>query len=336
VDTFPCVTITDYLSFDERQVKCQEEECLNVAYGVDKNYLVGVGVSITSLLINNKSINFSFHIIADEYDENYPDKIKKLAVKYNAKISMYKIESEKLKVLPSTKIWSHAMYFRLFAFDAFSNRFDRLLYLDADVICKGSLKELVSLNLNNYAAAVVPDVESMQDKAVERLHDKKYQGYYFNSGVVLANLSVWKQDRLTQKALDILCNTSYKYPDQDVLNVLLSGKLYYLPRKFNTIYTIKSELKDRTHQDYSSLINDETILIHYTGVTKPWHQWACYPSVRFYDYALRESPWKDLPRKSATSMMEFKKQYKHMLIQGRYLKGIICGIEYGYRKYLRR
>lgn len=55
----------------------------------------------------------------------------------------------------------------------------------------------------------------------------------------------------------------YKYPDQDVMNVLLKGMTIFLPREFNTIYTIKSELKDKTHQKYKELIKEDTLLIHY-------------------------------------------------------------------------
>ncbi|WP_345841890.1 glycosyltransferase [Salmonella enterica] len=45
---------------------------------------------------------------------------------------------ESLEVLPQTKVWSRAMYFRLFAFDYLSKKVNTLLYLDADVVCKGS------------------------------------------------------------------------------------------------------------------------------------------------------------------------------------------------------
>lgn len=54
------------------------------------------------------------------------------------------------------------MYFRLFAFDFLQPKIEKLLYLDADVICKGSLKELVDVDLTKKIAAVVKDVESIQ------------------------------------------------------------------------------------------------------------------------------------------------------------------------------
>ena len=99
----------------------------------------------------------------------------------------------------------------------------------------------------------------------------------------------------------------YKYPDQDVMNVLLKGMIIFLPREYNTIYTIKSELKDKTHQNYKKLITESTLLIHYTGATKPWHKWAIYPSVKYYKIALENSPWKDDSPRDAKSIIDLKK-----------------------------
>lgn len=58
------------------------------------------------------------------------------------------------------------MYFRLFAFQLLGLTLDRLLYLDADVVCKGDISQLLHLGLNGAVAAVVKDVEPMQEKAV--------------------------------------------------------------------------------------------------------------------------------------------------------------------------
>ncbi|HIA7717096.1 TPA: lipopolysaccharide 1,2-glucosyltransferase RfaJ, partial [Escherichia coli] len=106
--------------------------------------------------------------------------------------------------------------------------------------------------------------------------------------------------------------------------------------EFNTIYTIKSELKDKTHQKYKELIKEDTLLIHYTGATKPWHKWAIYPSVKYYKIALERSPWKDDSPRDAKSIIEFKKRYKHLLVQHHYISGLIAGVCYLCRKYYRK
>lgn len=99
----------------------------------------------------------------------------------------------------------------------------------------------------------------------------------------------------------------YKYPDQDVMNVLLKGMTLFLPREYNTIYTIKSELKDKTHQNYKKLITESTLLIHYTGATKPWHKWAIYPSVKYYKIALENSPGKMTLHEMRNQLLNLKK-----------------------------
>ena len=335
MDSFQEIKITEFEIFDHSDKTITN--ALNIAYGIDRNYLDWVGVSITSIVINN-TINIEYHIISDEYDASFLERIAALAKSYCIKISLYLINSECLADLPSTKIWSRAMYFRLFAFEYFSNTLDKLLYLDADVFCKGRLDELANCDLSNVAAAVVRDVDSMQNKAAERLKDPGLKNNYFNSGVVFANLNEWVSNKLTKRAFSILMagNTKcikYKYPDQDVLNILLKDNVIFLPRKFNTIYTIKSELKDRSHQKFKKIILDDTVLIHYTGATKPWHKWATYPSTIYYRKALAASPWKDQPPRDARTFIEFKKRYKHLLIQHKYLTGIIAGFKYLLRKY---
>lgn len=332
MDSFPEIEIAEYKVFDESNNN--DDNVLNISYGVDENYLDGVGVSIASVVLNN-NIPLAFHIICDSYSPCFVKYIERLAVQHHIKISLYLIKVESLEVLPQTKVWSRAMYFRLFAFDFLSKKVNTLLYLDADVVCKGSLQDLLQLDLTEKIAAVVKDVDSIQNKVNERLSAFNLQGGYFNSGVVFVNLKLWKENALTKKAFLLLAGKeadSFKYPDQDVLNILLQDKVIFLPRPYNTIYTIKSELKDKSHKKYSNIINDNTILIHYTGATKPWHAWANYPSVIYYKNARLNSPWKDSPAKDARTIVEFKKRYKHLLVQGHYFKGLLAGSAYLYRK----
>ncbi|MTH45531.1 glycosyltransferase family 8 protein [Intestinirhabdus alba] len=333
MDSFPEIEITEYSIFDGRDSDCGNT--LNISYGIDENYLDGVGVSIASVLLHN-NIDVAFHVICDRYSQDFIKKVAELAVQFHVKISLYTINVTCLAVLPRTEVWSRAMYFRLFAFDYLSSKIERLLYLDADVICKGPLDLLLQLDLTDNVAAVVKDVESIQNRVDDRLSAYHLQGRYFNSGVVLVNLSAWKKDALTAKALALLTadnsSLTFKYPDQDVLNILLSERVIYLPREYNTIYTLKSELRDKTHRKYLELINDETKLIHYTGATKPWHAWAIYPSAVYYKKALQQSPWRACPAKQAKTLVEFKKRYKHLLVQRRYIAGLAAGLAYLRRK----
>nr|WP_255420754.1 glycosyltransferase [Arsenophonus endosymbiont of Aleurodicus floccissimus] len=163
----------------------------NIAYGVDKNFLLGATISINSVLINNIDIDFNFHLFTDYIDEEYIQRFQKIITKYNSNIIIYLLDAEELKQLSTSDFWSYATYFRLIAFEYLSTNINSILYLDADVICKGSLKELFQLNLANSFAAVVLDVDNMQQSSAARLKLTDLNGKYFNAGVVYVNLKKW-------------------------------------------------------------------------------------------------------------------------------------------------
>ncbi|MGK4720489.1 glycosyltransferase, partial [Salmonella enterica] len=80
-------------------------------------------------------------------------------------------------------------------------------------------------------------VDTIHNKVYERLSAFNLQGGYFNSGVFFVNLKLWKENALTNKAFLLLAgkeDDSFKYPDQDVLNILLHYKFIFLPRPYNT------------------------------------------------------------------------------------------------------
>ncbi|EFI5575059.1 glycosyltransferase family 8 protein, partial [Escherichia coli] len=129
----------DIIELDKRPVKLDERETFNVSWGIDENYQVGAAISIASILENNKQNKFTFHIIADYLDKEYIELLSQLATKYQTVIKLYHIDSEPLKALPQSNIWPVSIYYRLLSFDYFSARLDSLLYLDADIVCKGSL-----------------------------------------------------------------------------------------------------------------------------------------------------------------------------------------------------
>ncbi|BBG60551.1 glycosyltransferase family 8 protein [Providencia rustigianii] len=306
-------------------------EAFNVIYGSDENYQFGVGVSVVSLLSNNPSTFFRFHLFLDIVKPEFLDKLRLIAEQFSVEFNVYELDNSLLKTLPASEVWSSAMYFRLIAFEYLSNYYDYALYLDADVICKSSLN-LSTDTIANVIAGVVPDDIGVRAKSGERLHVPELNETYFNSGVMFVNLKAWHHNQVTKKCFELLSQSNakelYKYPDQDVLNLILREKLVLLPGRFNTIYTLKNELNDSTHQKYKNIITADTALIHYTGVTKPWHTWANYSSAKPFYEALSSSPWTKKDLKPATKFAEKKKEYKHLLKQGAIVTGCISGIKY--------
>ncbi|AZK60966.1 glycosyltransferase [Pectobacterium versatile] len=321
--------IEKHIHINEKNIK--SENAFHIAYGVDKNFLFGAAISMTSVIINNKEKNLNFHIFTDYIDAEYTTRATELSEKFGIIIDIYLTNPDCISNLP-TETWPLSTYFRFIIFDFLSEKINKLLYLDADIICKGSISDIIKINLDNHFAAVVPDIEAMQIIAAERLNMPKIQGLYFNAGFLLMNLDGWKKNNLTRESISLLSDPEkksiLKYQDQDALNILLFGNSIYLPRDFNCIFTLKSELYDRTHNLYKNIIKNETIFIHYVGITKPWHTWSSYPSAKFFHVAHAESTWKDKELLLPVNATQWKKKSKHEFKQKKFIKGILSRLKF--------
>ena len=307
----------NYSEFDQ-------SSALNIAWGVDKNFMFGAAISMTSVLNNNKNKDINLHLFTDYIDDDYQKRTEILAKNYSVNISIYLIDADELKTLPSSHAWSYAMYFRFVAFEYLSDKISTVLYIDADVICKGSIADLSDINIDNYMAAVIKDIDECPARSSGENDE------YFNSGVMYANLKKWKENDCIHSAINILMDEKQDllFPDQDVLNILFFKKVIFLPRIYNAIYGIKQELKRTSVSQYKEYITDETILIHYVGVTKPWNTWAGYPSAQYFVNAWKVSPWSDQPLLAARTPKQYKKKSRHERLQGKYFTSIISYIGY--------
>lgn len=99
---------------------------------------------------------------------------------------------------------------------------NKILYLDTDIMACGNIKELFNTNITNLEFAVVKD------------HLGKFfiKHNYFNSGVMLMNLTKMKQTNILEKARNICQQKKMAFPDQSALNKL-AKYITFLPRKFN-------------------------------------------------------------------------------------------------------
>ncbi|EMH1504005.1 TPA: hypothetical protein SMV42_001809 [Proteus mirabilis] len=245
----------------------------NIAYSVDNNFIKYAIISIISIIKNDKE-KYHFHIFYSNISDDNLDKIKKLELEGCA-LTLYKINVNIFKNMQVKENLPISMYFRLIIPQVLHPFINKVLYLDADIICINKLSDIFSYNLKNKIAGVInhayidPYVSSLSLNNTE---------YYFNSGVMLINTEEWKLNKILEKFLIKINESNYKYPDQDVLNILLENKILYLDGKYNRF--IENVRK-----------NDNTTLIHYTGTPKPWKAW--YNNDDFFYRCFIISPWKE-------------------------------------------
>ncbi|EMC8778641.1 hypothetical protein VMZ82_001471 [Providencia rettgeri] len=74
-----------------------QDEKFNIAYGADKNFLFGTGVSIASVLLNNKDMSFHFHIFTDFLSHEDSELFNEISKLYNTCVTLYTLNMDTLK-----------------------------------------------------------------------------------------------------------------------------------------------------------------------------------------------------------------------------------------------
>ncbi len=220
-----------------------ENLCLDIAYGTDKNFLFGCGISIASVLKYNEGSRLCFHVFTDYFGDDDRKYFDALAHQYKTRIKIYLINGNRLRSLPSTKNWTYAIYFRFVIADYFVDKAPKVLYLDADIICQGSIEPLINFSFPDHKVAMVV-AEGKNDWWEKRAYSLGVAGIangYFNSGFLLINVNQWAVEQVSARAIEMLNDPEIvkkiTHPDQDVLNMLLADKLIFADVKYNTQFS---------------------------------------------------------------------------------------------------
>ena len=57
------------------------DRVLNIAYGIDRNFLFGAAVSMQSVIMHNPDLAVKFHLFTDYIDEDYLQRVTLLLAK---------------------------------------------------------------------------------------------------------------------------------------------------------------------------------------------------------------------------------------------------------------
>ena len=126
---------------------------------------------------------------------------------------------------------------------------------DVDIIVNSDICYLFEQKNNYVIAAVKEPGDKINLAQLNNNIGLAENNNYFNAGVMLMNCNKWRENNITQKIFNLYKNKpNLKYADQDLLNIYFENNCTLLPDKFNRV-----------------CLNDDTVIIHYTGATKPWH-----------------------------------------------------------------
>lgn len=290
---------------------------VHVAFCVDDRYLKPMAATIVSLVEQNPQIAFVFHALVFNISEENRSRIERFPEYGVPNFKVHLIDPKRFNHLASYLGSSHysiSIFSRLVIPEVLSAYAEKVLYLDADILCVGSIRELLSVDLDSKIAAVIPDAPITAARRIKALSLPNPE--YFNAGVMLINVREWLARDVSQQTLQCLLrrDLDMRFNDQDALNLVLNGKVHYLSPRFNYLYDLIHDLNiNRFH-----LKNwGRAALIHFAGAVKPWAQWTGHEvSGIFLDYLLK-SPWHDIPLDQIPQNTKEMRMYSRFLLRQR-------------------
>jgi lipopolysaccharide biosynthesis glycosyltransferase len=307
----------------------------HIALGVDENYIRMMAVTITSILENNRDIPIVFHVFTFSVSDHQRDKLRQLETKYGTTIQFHVIDPEVFRdfsTFPRFSQYSAAIFTRLLIPGALKGIASEVLYLDADILCVGSIAELRSMDLSGTIVAVVSDDGATTGKRQIAALKLKHQRY-FNSGVLYIQVDNWIADNITQDAMRVILTSDKKlaFPDQDALNLVLDGRAQFIDEKWNFRYNLEVMIKKGdTRMDAAG----RGVFLHFTGRVKPWLGWTLHESKALFIHYQSLSPWAGTPLDMPKNFKERHIYSRFLFKQGRLAEGFAWYLKYLSTKFL--
>lgn len=256
-----------------------EKKIIPLFFATDNNYTPFLAVALQSLLENaSKDYFYKIYILTTNLKKEYQEQLIILvndAAPNFASIEFCSLKEEMEKTSGTFHLrdyYSKETYCRIFIPRVFP-QYDKVLYLDCDIIVTGDISELYNTDLeDNLVAASVEEVMSSYDvfgTYVEKALGVKREKY-FSAGILLINAELYRKQDIEIKFIELMNKFKFRVTqDEDYLNVLCKDKVKYLSLGWN-----KTSYKNEGFND------KDLKLIHYKINWKPWH----YDNVLYEDF----------------------------------------------------
>ena len=234
-------------------------------------------------------------------------------------LTVIKPDDSQVRDLMTSHHISTTAYFRLLAAEILPRSLDRVIYLDSDLLIRDDLTELWNRPLDENLGLAVPDIACPFIDArrggpeIQRslpylatlspVRNWRQLGLngaapYFNSGLMVINLDLWRREHLAERLLRCLRDNRQHIWcwDQYALNVELAGRWEPLPMRWNqgghtfeypNLASVPIEAAE-----FESM-RDNPAVIHYTTEFKPWHFHDYDQRDRLFFDALDSTAWKN-------------------------------------------
>ena len=293
---------------------------INIILVADKNVEVGVHVTLFSLLNKSSYESHTIYVITTKENGISENRLKKSLIKFDNKCNYHVIQFDDSIFSTFKGLHGNTFIYSKLAL-AELIKVSYALYLDVDVILNIDIREM-----NQYFELlpqylIMANVETSKHNSIEKELFKNIlkqnDESYYNTGVMLVNLDLWRKKNVFSsflsftKEFHLFCSTA----DQTVFNAVIENNLIYnLPKEFNfrvEYNTVREKLKNKA-------------IFHFYGRPKHWDLLAEFVHPQFYIFKehIKETDfksyksYKNISIKSIRKLIKTYKSYLKVIFYG--------------------
>ncbi|WP_026493683.1 glycosyltransferase family 8 protein [Butyrivibrio sp. XPD2002] len=242
---------------------------MNILIAVNDGYFKPARVMLTSLCVNNTFEEHNVYLLYHDLNENSIENLRTTMKKYNCMVHPVYVDDDKFNDLPVSHHFSIETYYRFLMQTMVPSELERILWLDADMIIKGDLKEFYYQDFDDNYIAVCKSINKDPDSLIRKLCLPQ-NTVYFNAGIILFNLTKIRNEIDPRVYFEYAQENAEKitWLDQDILNAIFCNKkIVHGYKKYNYQHFTESDFSKQE----KSIIDNDTVVLHYIGNVKPWH-----------------------------------------------------------------
>lgn len=260
----------------------EETNQVHIACAIDEGFVRPLCGMLGSLFLHHRETPLRLHILTGVLSNSAHKALEKFLHRHHADFCLYKIPDDKFSDYRlALAHFSKATFYRLLIPEMVVGT-DRVLYLDVDVLVRRNLSGLFARNLGGMPIGAISD--AYPEGACQRLGLPLSCGY-FNSGVLLMDLSAWRQDEIAKGTMAYLERnredlTKCRYADQDGLNVFLQGRWKNLEEIWNFNLYHCSLDPASLPEPLRAALREGPAIVHFADARKPWMRQHAMPFQR--------------------------------------------------------
>lgn len=268
------------------------DDTIHIAACCDDNYAPYAGVMMLSALRATPDARIQFHLVSCGISDQNLRNLRETVHQAGGELLIHEPNHDLYQGLPTHR-YGPAVYQRINLPAVIPDAISRILYLDSDTLVLDDLNELWRTDLKGQPVAAV---ENFSPTACRDIHVDRQD--YFNSGVLLMDLAIWREEGLHRQVTDYARAhaDSLQFVDQCSLNAVLQGRWARLAARWNQqgdVYSVMTRYVEGCSYSVEELYEAFIApgIVHYIGKKKPWKIFCFHPFKGVYRRVLADTPW---------------------------------------------